>query len=82
VYDRDGAEIPGYQGLIVTGRCGSTRANRVLPLDLQSWDGSDVFVREGTGEVYVTERVRNALEDARITNVAFEFVADAPSFAE
>ena len=38
----------------------------------KSWDGSDIFTPEGFAAIYVVERVKEALEEARVTNVAFE----------
>jgi len=36
------------------------------------WDGSDIFLPEGTGHKFVTQRVKNALESLKIPNIMFE----------
>jgi len=36
------------------------------------WDGSDIFLPEGTGYIIVVERVKNALESLSIPNIKFE----------
>jgi hypothetical protein len=40
----------------------------------ESWDGSDFFTPEGSrdGSIFITERVKVALEKARVSNVFFE----------
>ncbi len=39
-----------------------------LYFDLSTWDGSDLFMPEGTGFIFVTEPAKSALEKAKITN--------------
>lgn len=39
--------------------------------DETTWDGSDVFVPKGTSFVFVTDKVKRALEKAKVTNVKF-----------
>jgi len=34
-----------------------------------TWDGSDVFLAEGTGYIFVTERIAQAIKEAKLTNV-------------
>lgn len=41
-----------------------------LYFDLSTWDGSDIFMPEGTGHIIVTERVRESIMTARLTNIA------------
>jgi hypothetical protein len=36
----------------------------------ETWDGSDVFTPAGTGFVFVTEQVRDALAEAQVTNLS------------
>ena len=36
------------------------------------WDGSDIFLPEGTGFIIVVERVKNALESLNIPNIKFD----------
>lgn len=40
--------------------------------DPESWDGSDIFIPEGTAAVCVVERVKQALEQRKLTNIYFE----------
>jgi len=42
-----------------------------LYFDEATWDGSDVFTPEGTTFVFVTAKVKQALEEAKITGVNF-----------
>lgn len=42
-----------------------------LYFDEDSWDGSDLFLPEGTSYFIVVEQVRKALLDAKITNIQF-----------
>ncbi|MFA4873013.1 MAG: hypothetical protein WC659_03705 [Patescibacteria group bacterium] len=48
---------------------GSYRARYGYYFDLKMWDGSDIFLAEGTGVRFVTERVAEALESAKLTNL-------------
>jgi hypothetical protein len=43
-----------------------------LCFDEKTWDGSDIFVPEGTHMNVVVEAVKVALEKAKITNIEFE----------
>jgi hypothetical protein len=43
-----------------------------LYFDLDTWDGSDIFVPKTTGFMIVTERVKVAIEKARFKNFDFE----------
>lgn len=45
---------------------------RGLLFDPQTWDGSDVFAPEGTRLVFITDRVKAALESLRPTNTLIE----------
>lgn len=87
-----GEPIRGYEGLIVTGRCGAVdwsmgKYARMPPripssnpydawigmyFDPESWDGSDLFMPEGTAYIIAVERVKTAVEQAEITNVRFK----------
>lgn len=51
------------------GRAG--RALRGLCFPPASWDGSDVFTAEDYAGAFVVNRVKEALEAARVTNVEF-----------
>ena len=45
-----------------------------------SWDGSDLFIGQGSTLIIVTDRARKAIESSGITNVAFEALADIEVF--
>jgi hypothetical protein len=42
-----------------------------LYFDPESWDGSDLFVPEGSATKIISQEVKDALEAARITNIKF-----------
>lgn len=42
-----------------------------LYFDEATWDGSDVFAPQGTTFVFVTDKVRRAMDSAKISNVTF-----------
>ena len=42
-----------------------------LYFDPNTWDGSDIFCPEGSYHIFVTEKVKNLIEQAGITNVLF-----------
>lgn len=42
----------------------------------ESWDGNDVFTAEGYAGAFVLERVKEALERADLTNVAFRRLSE------
>lgn len=55
----------------------SAAHRRGLFFDPSTWDGSDIFCSEdGTGFVVATKRVVELVDRSRITNVAFETLAD------
>jgi hypothetical protein len=43
-----------------------------LYFDLATWDGSDIFGPASTAHVFVVERVKQAIERARLTNFSFQ----------
>lgn len=47
-----------------------------LYFDQESWDGSDIFSPEGTGFVFVTEKVKLALEEAEVSNLIFKAITE------
>jgi hypothetical protein len=49
----------------------STLVRQGLYFDPATWDGSDLFVPEGTGWIIVMEPVKEALTRARVTNIGF-----------
>jgi hypothetical protein len=42
----------------------------------ESWDGSDIFRPSSTGYIFVTEKVRAALDGAKVTNLSFTALAN------
>ena len=42
----------------------------------ETWDGSDVFVPDGTAAIFVTEAVRNALVKAKVTNIRLQRITE------
>lgn len=42
-----------------------------LYFDPESWDGSDIFSPEETGFIFVTKKVKQALEEAKVINIDF-----------
>jgi hypothetical protein len=42
----------------------------------ESWDGSDIFIPEGSAWVLVTDRVKDAITDAGLTNIEFQRVTE------
>lgn len=44
--------------------------------DLNSWDGSDFFIPNGTFLIYVTENVRKALEKEELSNIEFKSISE------
>lgn len=82
VYDDRGKQVPGYEGLAITGRCDRVthdfsrvvgdglRAQYVgLQFSIELWDGADIFYPKlGPGPI-VTAPLREALRRAKITNL-------------
>lgn len=52
-----------------------------LYFDLTSWDGSDLFVPEGTGLTVATEAVKVAMGRAEISNVQFTSLTEAENMS-
>lgn len=44
---------------------------RGLYFEPGTWDGSDIFLAEGTAFVFVVERVKDLIEGAQLSNFAF-----------
>ena len=60
-----------------TDKGGSTERVWVgLHFDPATWDGSDLFVPQGSGFVIVTKPVRDCLVEAKVTNVDLENCAE------
>ncbi len=47
-----------------------------LYFDLSTWDGRDLFMPEGTGYIFITEAVKSALEEAKLSNLHFDKLTD------
>ena len=47
-----------------------------FPLDLSTWDGSDIFLLSGTGWSFITKRVYSLFKKHKITNIRYEKVTD------
>jgi hypothetical protein len=86
--DLDGS-LPGdLELLVVTGRCGPIHSAARDPLpdlpafgafvDPRSWDGSDVFLANGSSEVLIAPDRAAALRLARLRNVLLEPAALEP----
>ena len=58
---KNGPSYKGYKG---------------FPLDLDTWDGSDIFILEHTLCKFVTARTKNVIEKAHLSNIAFEDIAE------
>jgi hypothetical protein len=52
------------------------RALRGLCFEPESWDGSDIFTPEGYAGRFVVEAVKNALEEAGVSNVEFRRLSE------
>lgn len=57
-----GKAMPGWRGFY---------------FDPSSWDGRDFFVPEGTGHVFVTEAVKDALKKAKLSNIEFQRITES-----
>lgn len=54
-----------------------------LPVDLESWDGTDFFLPDGNKVTIVSSKVADALKDAKITNCELKNLSEieTPDFA-
>ena len=90
VYDKNENYIGGYHGLTITGRCMAVKPSltelyvdsngnksfKGLPLDLETWNGSDLFLLQGLFPVYFTKKAVDAVKKNKLTNIYFEDIAD------
>lgn len=58
---KGGPSVPGYKG---------------DPIDVDTWDGSDLFILEHTCYKYATEKARKVLSKLTFSNVAFVDIAE------
>lgn len=85
ILTKKGEEVHGYQGLSVTGRAGIIHWERSeviqdeyssyyrgIHLDREEWDGSDFFLAKDYWGIFVTKRVKEALLEAKLTNIRFK----------
>jgi hypothetical protein len=56
----------GHSGRVLRGLC----------FDPESWDGSDIFMPEGYAGTFVVEAVKDALEEAAVSNVEFRRLSE------
>ena len=62
-----------YHGLIPTGRCGPLIRRhkgevKGYEFDLESWDGSDIFIPADTYRLFFTQKVKEILERNKVNN--------------
>jgi hypothetical protein len=56
---------------------GATLPHRIgIRFHPETWDGSEIFIPEGTGWVIVTQPVRDALTKAKITNITLTRITE------
>ena len=75
--DENGSEISGYCGLSISGRCGDLTYTddreydvglfRGASLDLQTWDGSDIFMARNSRRIFALEKVITQLQRKKVT---------------
>ena len=46
------------------------------PLNLDYWDGSDIFLLPGTTAAFMSKKARNIIKKAKLTNICFEDIAE------
>lgn len=68
--DRDASKLVSRPPAVAQGKV--TYAEIGLFFDEKSWDGSDVFIPQGTTIICVVDRVRQAFEERNLTNVLFQ----------
>ena len=80
LFDKKGNPVKGYNGFSITGRAGKMQKYDQLPLecgysadadgyyfDVETWDGSDLFITEGSWHIIANERFIKVLVDNKIT---------------
>ena len=72
-----------YFGYYVSGKAGKiTNTDDMdmppmfepIKFNINEWDGSDIFCFENSGAKYMTERIKNILEQNKVTNIIFKEV--------
>ena len=60
---------------------GEAQPHRIgLRFHPETWDGSDVFTPEGTAHVFVAQRVRDALVEAKVTNMTLRPLTEVAQY--
>lgn len=86
IYDMKENYVGGYNGFSVIGRCGAIKPSLSevfvdynekallgFPLDLDTWDGSDIFLLEKLdGPIFFTKKLKDLFRKQKITNALFE----------
>ena len=80
LFDKKGNRVEGYNGFSITGRAGKMGKFDQLPLecgysadadgyyfDVETWDGSDLFITEGSWHIIANDRFIKVLVDNKIT---------------
>ena len=80
LYDRKGNQIKGYNGFSVVGRAGKMQKYETPPIemgyspessgyhfDIKTWDGSDLFITEGSWHVIASKQFIKLLVENKIT---------------
>ena len=47
-----------------------------FPLDLSTWDGSDIFLLAGTAHAFINKRVFSIFKNAKVSNIKYKNVGD------
>ncbi|GIV01171.1 MAG: hypothetical protein KatS3mg015_0001 [Fimbriimonadales bacterium] len=82
VYAKDGSRVEGLHGLVVLGRSGPARRSDEddpasgFVFDERTWDGSDMFVPEGTLLKCMSPRMAEATLAAKPKNVTIRRIED------
>lgn len=82
-YDVSIVDVPDkYYGFQVLGRCSKVKRHKKpgyykgYKFDLNTWDGSDFFIPDGTLTIVCTEKVKQLMSDHKVSNVSFENTLD------
>lgn len=90
VYDKNENYIGGYYGLSITGRCKAVKPSLAepwvdsygeemligLPLNLDTWDGADMFLLQGISCVFFTKKAVTAIKRNKLTNIYFKDISE------
>lgn len=92
VYDMKENYIGGYNGLSIIGRCNCLDLRQLIktgresisfgpeykgyPLDIETWDGNDIFALKNSLDIFVTQRLKKCMQKAKISNVLFTDISE------